>query len=292
MNKKETIGLFLKRGILLSPEELEKINEENYMQVLESKSGEKKDEGSVVSRPQKGKISSEEFIKKHNMKFEFLRETLLRKIEAVSINKGRKVFSEVAIIGRVKDITERGFVVEDVTGETETVTEKEEIKVGDVLGMKGFFKENLFFPKQIIWPDVPLENNPKPLGTEITLTTKVKENTNGIVVCPNAKESENTITGFDKLGMIKTSKEGREIRIVAYSPEKEINEEEAVRILKKRLIPEAWVVDNLMKEIPDIFWLFNNKRNWTRNYKGVIIISSDESSFAECGLEEIRFGKI
>jgi len=291
MNKKEIIGLFLKKGILLSPEELEKINEENYIEILEGKTNEKKDERFVVSEPIKGKISSEEFIKIQNTKFEFLREILLKKIEAVSINKGRKVFSEVAIIGRVKETTAKGFVVEDVTGETEVITENEEINMGDILGVKGFFKANSLFPKQIIWPDVPLENNPKPPGTKITLTTKTKE-TNGIVVCPGADPSEDVITGFEKFGMIKIPKDGEKIRIIAYSPEKDINEEAAVRILKKRLIPEKWIVDNLIREIPNILWLFNNKQNWTRNYKGVVIVSSDEGSFAEYGEDGIRFEKI
>ena len=176
MDKKEIIGMFLKKGVLLSPGELEKINKENYMQILESKSGATEKKEHAVKEPMRGKISTEEFIKICNRKFEFLRETLLKKIEAVSINKGRKVFSEVAIIGRVKELTGKGFVIEDVTGETETVTENKGVNAGDVLGMSGFFKENRFFPKQVIWPDIPLENSPKPIQTKITLTTKVKEN--------------------------------------------------------------------------------------------------------------------
>ncbi|MCK4531660.1 MAG: hypothetical protein KAT94_02230 [Candidatus Aenigmarchaeota archaeon] len=292
MNKKEIIGMFLDRGVLLSPEDLEKINEKNYMQILESKSGVTKKKEHAVNEPVRGKISTEEFIKICNRKFEFLRETLLKKIEAVSINKGRKVFSEVAIIGRVKELTGRGFVIEDVTGETEVVTENKEVNAGDVLGMRGFFKENRFFLEQTTWPDIPLDNSPKPIQTKITLTMKAKENMEGFIISPNAEKSENVITGFEKFGMIKTTKEGKDTRIIAYSPSKEINEDDAVKILKKRIIPEEGILENLITEIPDIFWLFNNKRNWTRNYKGVVIISSDENSFAEYGMEGVRFGKI
>lgn len=292
MDKKGIIGQFLKRGILLSPEELKKINEENYMQVLESRGGRTEKKECIVVEPKGGKISSEEFIKIQNTKFEFLREILLKKIEAVSINKGRKVFLEVAIIGRVKELTGRGFVVEDVTGETEVVTENEETVIGNVLGARGHFKENCFFPKQIIWPDVPLENTPKTAGMRITLTTKPKEDMKGVVVCPGAKPSENVVTGFDKFGAVKINKGGREIKILAYSPNKETNEDGAVRTLKKRTAEKGRVVDDLIKEIPDIFWLFNNKRNWTKNYRGVVIISNDEDSFAEYGEGEVRFGKI
>lgn len=290
MSKREIVGMFLKKGVLLSPEDLEKINKENYMQTLEKKTSETKKQ--IVIEPKRGEMSSEEFIKTYNKKFEFLREILLKKIDAVSINKGRKVFSEVAIIGRVKDITARGFIIEDVTGETEVIGENKDVKVGNVLGMKGHFKENSFFPKQTIWPDISLENTPKPIGANITLTTKTKETMNGLVICPNAKPSENMITGFDKLGLIKMSKDGKEIRIVAYSPKNEINEEEAVKILKKRMISEEGIIDNLITEIPDILWIYNNKRNWTRNYKGVVIVSSEENSFAEYRGEGIKFGKI
>lgn len=291
MDKREIIGIFLKKGILLSPEDLEKINRENYMQILESMGGVAKKEEYVVSGPRKGKISSEEFIKIQNEKFEFLREILLKKIEAVSINKGRKVFSEVTIIGRIKELTERGFIVEDVTGETEVVMENKEANIGDVVGLSGIFKENHLFPKQIIWPDIPLDNKPKPIKMKITLTTKLKENMNGLIICPNAEKSENVISGFEKLGTVKISKDGEDFVIIAYYPSNEVKEEEAMRTLKKRLIPED-VPDNLITEIPDIFWLLNNKRNWTRNYKGVVIISSDDKSFVECEGERIKFGEI
>ncbi len=292
MDKKGIIGRFLKKGILLSPEEFEKIDEENYMQVLESRGAGTEKKERIVVEPKGGKITPEEFIKIQNTKFEFLRETLLKKIEAVSINKGRKVFSEVAIIGRVKELTGRGFVVEDVTGETEVVSEKEEIRTGDVLGARGHFKENCFFPMQIIWPDVPLENTPRMPRTGITLTTKLKEGMKGVVVCPGAKPMENIVTGFDKFGVVKITRGSSEIRILAYSPEKETNENGAVRILKKRRAEGGRVVDDLIKEIPDIFWLFSNKRNWNKNYRGVVIISNDKDSFAEYGEDGVRFGKI
>lgn len=295
MNKREIIGFFLKKGVLLSPEELEGTNKENYMEILEKKNGkheERKKEEFVVDEPKKGKIPAEEFIKTYNKKFEFLKEMLLKKIEAISINKGKKIFSEVTIIGRIKETTPKGFVLEDVTGETEVVEENEKARTGDILGAKGFFKENHFFPKQIIWPDIPLENKPEAIKTTLTLTTKVKENMKGLIICPKAGERENIITGFDGFGKIKISNEGKEIRILAYSPSKDVNEEEAVRILKRRIIPEEGILDNLIAEIPDVFWIFDSNKNWARNYKGVIIISTGKGSFAECEEGEINFGKI
>ena len=295
MNKREIIDFFLKRGVLLSPEELEGTNKENYMKILEKKRGKQKDEKGedfVVEEPKKGKISAEDFIKTYNKKFEFLKEKLLKKTEAVSINKGKKIFSKVTIIGRVKETTPKGFVLEDVTGETEVVEEKEKPNTGDVLGAKGFFKENSFFPEQIIWPDIPLDNNPDTIKKPLTLTTKVKENMNGLIICPKAEGKDSVITGFDGLGKIKISNEGKEIIVLAYSPGERFDEEEAVKVLKRRIVPEDEILDNLITEIPDIFWLFDNEKNWTRNYRGVIIISTSKSSFAEYEKGNIKFEKI
>lgn len=291
MNKKEIIELFLKNGVLISPDELERINSENCTAILEAKTGGTKNEF-TVNEPRRGRISSEEFIRACNSKFDFLRDTLLKKIDAVSINKGKKIFSEVAVIGRVKESTAKGFVVEDLTGETEVIGENKEINAGDVLGVIGFFKDNSLFAKQIVWPDIPLEHSPKPIRMKITLTTKVKEDMGGLVICPNAEKSKNVISGFGKIGMIRISKDGHDIRIIAYSPGNKVSEEEAVRILKKRLLPEEEVLDNAITEIPDIFWLPGNNENWARNYRGVVIISSGEGSFAEYGADGVKFGKI
>lgn len=291
MEKRDILELFLKNGILLSPEEFETIDEKNYMQVLKKRSGEKESEVTVTI-PKTGKMSCEQFIKICNNKFEFLRGEILRKTEAVSINKGKKVFSEVTIIGRVKEMTSRGFILEDITGETEVVNESKDISIGDVLGLKGFFKENRFFTSQIIWPDIPLVNNPKPTGLRITLTTKVKEVMSGIIVCPDAEESANVITGFGRFGVVKISKHHAKFMIIAYSSPSEVSEDAAVKMLKKRMITDETIVENLIAEIPQILWFFNNKRNWTKNYRGVMIISSSSKNFAEYDGGEIIFGEI
>lgn len=292
MDKRDVIELFLKNGVMLTPEEVEGLEEKNYMQFLEKKLGGAKKDDVVVAEPKKGKISCEDFVKICSNKFEFLRGLLLRKTDAVSINKGRKIFSEVTIIGRVKELASRGFVVEDVTGETEVVTDKNHVSLGDVVGLKGHFKDNLFFPNQIIWPDIPLESKAKPWDMSIILTTKIKEEMNGIIICPYVRTADNVIGEFGRLGTISISKHGKELVVVAYSPSKETGEEEAARILKKRLIPEEGLPDNAITEVPVIFWLFRNGKSWTRNYRSVIIISTASESFAEWHGNEVNFGNI
>jgi uncharacterized protein YrzB (UPF0473 family) len=292
MDKRNIIYLFLKNGVMLSPEEAEAIDETNYMQLLEKKLSENKGGAAVVSEPKRGRISCEEYIKTCGKNFEFLRDVLLRKTDAVSINKGKKIFSRVTIIGRARETRGNGFVVEDVTGETEVVGENNDVKAMDILGLRGSFKENRFHPEQVIWPDIPLENNPPPLSMKITLATKIKDDMNGVIIIPGREKSENIISGFGRIGVIRIKKYGRETVVLAYSPENQINEDESVKILKKRTISAEGMVNNVIKEIPNIFWLFNNARNWTSNYRGVVVVSTDKESFAECEKDEVVFGSL
>ena len=290
--KKDIIGLFLKNGIMLTPEEAGALDEKNYMQVLEKKLSENKKDGAEVYTPKTGRVSCEDFIKGCGRRFEFLRGLLLKKTDAVSINKGKKVFSEATIIGRIKSSTSRGFVLEDITGETEVVSDSMDIKTGDVMGFRGFFRDNSFFPNQTMWPDIPLESSPKPVHMKITLTSKMKEGMPGTIICPGAMKADNIITGFSRIGTIKISRHGRELFVLAYAPVKETTEEEAIRILKKRTLPDEGATDNVIEDVPGIFWLFGNGKNWTRNYRGVVIISTDADSFAEYDGDEVVFGNL
>lgn len=292
MDKRDIIDIFLKNGLMLSPEEAEAVDEKNYIQMLEKRLKETKKDEVVVEEPKTGRISCEEFIKIYSRKFEFLRGILLKKTDAVSINKGKKVFSELTIIGRVKDMTPRGFVIEDVTGETEVASDNNSIKTGDVLGLRGFFRENCFSPNQVIWPDIPLENSPRPVHIKITLAPRFREGMGGVVLCPSARKADNIISGFGRLGVIKISKHGRDLIVMAYSPSATLTEDEAVKMLKRRQIQEEGMVDDMIYEIPGILWLLNNGKNWTRNYRGVVIISTDADSFAEYDGDDVSFGSL
>jgi hypothetical protein len=292
MEKRDILGVFLRNGVMLSPEEFDAIDEKNYMQVLKERMSGKSGKVTVIT-PKTGKLTCEQFIKICGSKYETLKDEILKKTDAVSINKGKKVFSEVTIVGRVKETASKGFVLEDITGETEVVSENSGVCAGDVIGLKGFFKENKFYPDRTIWPDIPLGNVPNPMDARITLTTKVNEGMHGTIVCPDYEaDGMNVISGFKKFGIIILPGQQEKFILMAYSPANELPEDAAVKILKKRTLPEAGIVDNALNEIPDIFWIFNNKRNWTKNYRGVLVVSTDGTSYAEYEGGEINFGKI
>lgn len=277
MNKKEIIRLFLKNDILLSPKQLEKINENNYREFLKKRGKEPpKKEEDKKRKKRKTKMDAGEFIKNYNKQFTFLKQILLKKTEAVSINKGRKVFSEVTIIGRVKEKTHRGFVIEDVTGETEVMGEDERASPGDVIAVRGSFRENRFFPKQIIWPDIPLGGGFKTISTEIALSEKEGD---------SRREGNKPRAEAIK----KTAKNGEEIDIFVYSPEKEVTQESASDFLKKRTAPTRCPAEGLIEKIPQIFWIKGNGKNWSKNYKGVVMVSTDGNSTAVCKKDGVSF---
>ncbi|MHC1587327.1 MAG: hypothetical protein ACXQTX_02450 [Candidatus Syntropharchaeia archaeon] len=298
MNKREIIARFLKEGILIPPELLERVNEENYEEILRSlREGDKKTkrkEGGIKGTEKKTEISVKEVLDYHSRKYEFLKSLLLRKMDAVSINKGKKMFSKIGIIGRVKEITGKGFVVEDVTGEVEVVGEGE-VKIGDVIGVKGWFKEGVFLPEEIIWPDVPLgreTNLPSFILTYKPLEQMKNKETVIIDVNPEEVEAENPTQMSVMYG-------NERLRILVFKPEEDLKEEDVIRFLKRREVPKKEKeihINYLLEDIPNIIWVIENRRNWMRNYKGVVLVSTDKESFfvyrKERGGEFLKYNSV
>lgn len=277
MDKRNIIKAFLRQGMLLSPDELDGINENNYRDVLEKRAGKTGhgDGGKAAKGVRKREtwLTTAEFVKRHNENFEKIKKMLLKKTDAVSVNKGKKVFSESTLIVRVREKTPRGFFAEDVTGGAEIVTEKDEINEGDVIAVTGRFRDNLFYPRQVTWPDVPLVNKPGDPGRIIVL---------------GGGGGNDGVTP-DRKCRLKRDMFDKDYLVVSYSGENEIDRERAVGFLKRRMIPGAGVVGEVIDNVPDVFWLHNNGENWTRNYRGVIIVSTEKGSKAVINRRDVRF---
>ncbi len=56
-----------------------------------------------------------------------------------------------------------------------------------------------------------------------------------------------------------------------------------MNFLKRRELPHerkaGIYTPYLIEKIPNIVWLIENKGNWTKNYRGVIVVSTDHESF-------------
>jgi hypothetical protein len=298
MNKKRILSIFLEEGVLVTPELLETINEGNYKETLESlraRSEQEEGKTKTVAEKKRREATVKDFLDYYNKKYELLKGILLKKMNAVSINKGRKIFSKTSIIGRVREKTGRGFVIEDVTGETEAVTDNADFSPGDVVGLSGFFREGGFFPDEITWPDIPLTSSGGLPG--ILLTEKpasVTEEGRGkdmvmVELDPDKREPNPRLMDFLHTG--------RRISILAFRPEKKIGHKDFVVFLKKRELPhreEPGIYTSfLIESVPDVVWLVENGENWTRNYKGILLVSTEKGSFFEYKEESGgKFGKI
>ena len=124
--KQEVIKKYLKQGVLLSPKELD-----NIIQGKEPKSN-------TQTFPTKLKktLSIKDINEYKNTKYQTIRDLISKKTKALSINKTKKTFAMISIIGMIKEITPSGFIIEDPTDEIEVVIkQKDGIYVDDVIGI-------------------------------------------------------------------------------------------------------------------------------------------------------------
>lgn len=305
MDKKKIVKRFLEHRILLSPKMLEEINENNIKDFLnraKETEKEKKPETGIKVRlrevSRKQRMSTKDFIDYYNNRYNRIRNILVKKMSAVSVSNAKKSFSDVSIIGMVKEVTVAGLVFEDPTGEIEIVLkDKEGINPDDVIGIKGFVRENRLFAREVIFPDVPLT---RPIGSidasillTIRITEKVKEAMKETdLVCTLDVErvtSGKAIKPDSNPGWITLSKNGKELNLLVYRPENKTTIRQAIDYLRKRhLSPSKNRITGpedpfLIEPIPDIFWLLSDEKG-KETYKGVTIISCGPDSAAKINL--------
>ncbi len=303
MNRKQILAELMKHGIAPKPEEMEKLNGDNISEFLSrsevpAKPGEGEVSVRLLSERRPEKLSIEEFVKMHNRKYELLKEVLSKKTDAVSVNKARGLSSPSTVIVRVKDTTEKGFLVEDPTGEAEAITE-ERLGVGDVVAVDGFFRENRIYPERVMYPDIPLGGERGHLkGIKITLTNKAKKDTEGIMITTDSETggSGSVSGGLPGPVWAEISSDGKRAIVLGFGAAGEVTREGAELILKKRMLPSGKDMDieNVISPVPDVFWIYNNTGDWTRNYKGVVIISTKGGRYAvyDTSTNQVSFGDI
>ncbi len=307
MEKKEIISRFLEIGVVIPPDVLKRIDETNIDKYLnaakkngkiffmEDEKPEKKDEEKKSANPEKQKINIEikkpekktrltpnDFIQYYNEKYNGLKNILLKKINAVSISNARKGFSELSVIGMVKELKPEGFVLEDPTGIIE-VNSKKPVSEDDVIGIRGFVRNNILFEKEIIYPDVPITNPIGRMNASLIITPRKNQNAKADIVVTHEETKPNPT-------WILLSKGNEKITILAYKPGNKTTKEDAVNYLKKRhLNPKRNMIISekdwfIIDPVPDIFWL-KTKNRFLESYKGVTLLSVGEGSFAEINLK-------
>ncbi|UCD07861.1 MAG: hypothetical protein JSW41_02755 [Candidatus Aenigmatarchaeota archaeon] len=323
--KEEIVRRALKAGILLTPGLLETLDEKKLEEMI--KEAKQKDKAVLTEREKpskskliikvkrvvpKEKLKPEDFTKYYNNKYEGIKKLLLKKLDAVSINKLRESYDEISVIGMVREPTSRGFVLEDPTGEIEVISNKEP-EADDVIGVKGTTREGKLMEREIILPDIPLDYKSKKIrNLTLLLTTSLTDKarpliqTTNFTLIPkledetlNEKEKEQMITEFTNPTWIIISGPEDEMNILVYRPEEEIEQKQAIDYLRKRhLSPKRNKVSGpddyfFIGQVPDILWLISPKK-FLENYKGVTIISFEapDAARVNLGTREVEFKQV
>ena len=240
MDKKEIIKTFFEHNVLLSPELLEKVNENNINEILsrakQSKTAVVTELGQkptslqeilfeVKKTTQNKRLSAQDFAKYYNNKYEGIKNILLKKIGAekdtVSINKTKNTFSDVLVIGMVRELTPQGFILEDPTGETDVISE-EKTDPDDVVGVKGSVRENKLFAKEVTVPDIPLSREITKIDASVFLTTEAIEHPADFTIVSNidrildVKNTTNRAVVSANPSWVSISKDNKKLNIIVY----------------------------------------------------------------------------
>ncbi|RLI97256.1 MAG: hypothetical protein DRO99_03245 [Candidatus Aenigmatarchaeota archaeon] len=312
MNKSEMVKMILDKGMLISPSLLERLSEETLTSIL--KNGSRKDvvldaipehapkaeaiEAPKKSGPQKQKtepairievvqherkenLSPEDFVKCYNDRYEKIRRMLLKKTDAISINKIRDSATAVTSIGIVREKTPTTLIIEDTTGEMGLVMDQgtDAIEEDDVIAATGHVREGKMYVRDVKFPDIPLSRHVAKSDIRICFSEEGPSE-DGDILCSTKKviTTEGKEIDIDIPATVTVEKGGDSVTIVIYKPGKGTGMKSAVDMLKKRHLstgrkdvrgPED---SSVIDRIPDVFWLVSEEKG-TMAYKGVTIVS-------------------
>jgi len=188
MNTSEKIRILMKKGILVSPDAVEDLNEIDIEKLDENVVVLDKEKIRVLTRPKdpvrvvynynkpSGKRTYNDFVKYLNHRFNSLLEKMLKqrqeleRLTSIKVVAGKREREGVSIIGMVKEKKEttNGNIMlelEDKTDVIKVLISKEktelfqigkDIVLDEVIGVTGIAGNKIVFVDSIIFPDVPL----------------------------------------------------------------------------------------------------------------------------------------
>ncbi|RKY00901.1 MAG: hypothetical protein DRP54_04655 [Spirochaetes bacterium] len=303
--KEKIVKTLLKHGLLATPQIIKKIEEngiENFLQsakihgvfLTEEKN---KIQVSVKKLGKKQeRLRPEDFVSYYRSRYEKIKNILLEKIDAVSINKLKTTPYNIATIGMVREATRNGFILEDPTGEVSVISRKS-VMPNDVIAVRGFYREGKLIESEIIYPDIPLKlhnttfQNTKIIFMYEDLRERINKTPTLTFIVEKIKNSEkNTFSGLTSPSWIELKTKENKITVLFFEPEKNLGYEDIKLILKKRhLYPESVHITGpedefVLTSVPDIFWIIG-ENYWKEVYKGVTVISTPKHGFAVIDLE-------
>ncbi|MBU0952806.1 MAG: hypothetical protein KKA90_00040 [Nanoarchaeota archaeon] len=273
MDRREIVQRFLVEGKLITPETLSKITEQNINNFISEKKEPRQDAITIsfsYEKEQPTQFKSTEVVALYTKRFKKLRDLLMNKISAVSLQHIGKQIGDITVIGRIEKHDPKGFLLNDGTGSI-VVSTKKNTFLGDVVGVRGRIKEGVLFAIEIIYPDIPLTRKRPHLVGTLTLTTNETTEKNALSI----KKGPHIITTNPCWVTVKSNNNNG--TLLYYQPSTPIDITTIKEWLQRRYIPHPLkpLVGNdpfLLNPIPDIFWVQTNEQ-FTHAYKGVLIIS-------------------
>ena len=232
--------------------------------------------GQVSGKPE---MTPEDFVQANVEKFKRIRDLLLRKMDAVSINNIGMTSSKLSVVGMVREKTSQGFVLEDGTGEVE-VKATAIVKLDDVVGVRGWAREGKIFGEEIVYPDIPVNRPVSSMDSTLLLVGNAAGGEKGadVVLSPYAViDKSGAEKSIPNPAWVFLEKGEKKMTVVIYKPDGQVSKEDALGWLMKRYIGADSVPvpsgDRVLEAIPDIFWIVSENVPWSGNYKGVTLIS-------------------
>jgi DNA polymerase II small subunit/DNA polymerase delta subunit B len=308
MDQQEIVRHLTQKGVIVTPEMLKKIKSGELDSLAVQTTAKPKEKAKptlsvkIKKTERLSRMSPKDFVSYYNTRYEGLKEILLKKMTALSINKARET-AEASVIGMVKEKNVQGFVLEDATGDIDVIS-KEEVREDDVVGVRGVIREGKLFQTEMVWPDVPLNHTAQFIpDMTLLLTTTIDENIKKImkdfnlVFMPDKHETEPTMEESNKLianlpnpCLATINKEGNEFNLLLYKPNRTISAKEALELLRRRhLSPDKKEIFSktdpyFIEPVPSLFWIISDNQHVER-YKGVTIIITKKQDSAKYDAE-------
>lgn len=287
MDKQALVKEFLKKGVLISPSDLEKMgtgqaNCGGLPAAEPSHSALKKGikctiKGLGGSGGQQ--MTPEDAARVYRERFEKIRDMLLRKVDAVSIRNAAKESSAVSVVGMVRETAGGSFILEDTTG---TITVRSQAKVGpdDVIAATGWVRDGVLVAENVIYPDIPISREAGSAKGTLLLSSGHRSQGGefDVMLTPDTLTDAH---GEKRMGMpswvlIEDGK-GPGLSVFLHAHDGVADKETVLSWLRRRMVgnPGMHFGGNfqILDKIPDILWVIGKNEPWSENYKGVTMVS-------------------
>ncbi len=259
--KRAIISRFRAQGILLSPEELERLASPSIPPAT---------------------ITPTNIAAFMHRRFDALRPLLEAKNPSVSIVHAA---GDTMVIGMVRERTTRGFIIDDTTGTLSVISENNQTQAGDIIAVSGRIREDQLAAHTITYPDIPFSNPPMQIACPLMLVHPVISAANPsppktIQNTPHTVPS-NHITAQQNHPLSISPPPTLPVRlaspaILIHQPPTPLSPADAQQCLVRRFFPPAIPAGPdplLLDALPSLVWLLQDT-NWQKSHKGVLIIST------------------